>query len=241
MSRRARLLPACLALALAACGPRPPAGQLPQPDHDPAAAAGAAQAPADEDFGLNDDAPPPPAPLVGPMRVITAADLDNTPAAHQLVRLAVVLPNYREQYFLALVNAASVQAKRLNAELTVTSPQPGSGAADQAALIRQAATDQYDALLIAPTADSDVLAALHEADQSGLPIIAVGGRPSPEALNQAEIALSGYVGPPDSELGPYNILHRPKTIGKYAVRLAVAQIDGGLPAGHELIVVPDSS
>ncbi len=130
------------------------------------------------------------------------------------IKIGVVLKTLNNQYWQGIQSGVEAAAKAFNVEVTVQAASTESSATQQLTIAQTLFGKGFDAFILSPEATSNLIPALEQMKQAGLPVI---------NTDDARIAASVYVGPSHeldgSQAADYIAEHLPDG-GK------VAQIEG---------------
>jgi ribose transport system substrate-binding protein len=143
-------------------------------------------------------------------------------------RVALVLKTLNNPFFIDMQKGAEAAAARLNVDLTVQAAERETDVEKQMQIIENLVQTGVNALAIAPSGSTEIVAAVGEAKRAGLPVVIVDDRLDEAAAAQAGVKTDAYVGSDNVEGG--------RIAGRYLIELTggranVALLEG-IP-GHQ--------
>jgi ribose transport system substrate-binding protein len=131
--------------------------------------------------------------------LLTASACDRGPAAAPgRLRFALIVKTQQNPVFVCMQHGAEKAAKELGVDVKTFSPADEKNFQDQAELVRVAARQKFDAILIAPADSKLLVAPLKEAKDAGIPVVNIDN-----ALDPAEMKAQGLR--PDAFVGVDNV------------------------------------
>ena len=143
-------------------------------------------------------------------------------------RVALVLKTLNNPFFIDLQTAAEQTARKLGIHLVVQAAERETDVEKQMQIIENLIQTQVKAICVTPSGSQEIIPAIAQANDAGIPVIVVDTRVDPTAAQQAGIRIATTIGSDNYEGG--------RIAGEYIV----AQFNGkanvavleGIP-GHE--------
>lgn len=137
-------------------------------------------------------------------------------SAKEKVVIGFIPMTMNNEYFVTMVNAAKIEAKKQSVDLLVQAGERHGSADEQLRIIEDMITREVDAICVVPSSSTGLVSAIKKAQKAGIPVVNLDTRIDPAAVKEAGLEPVPYIGT--------NNYDGAKMGGKYA--LDKLKIDG---------------
>lgn len=163
------------------------------------------------------------APLAALLAPVLPCCKKEEPAKGGALRFALVVKTQQNPVFTCMQHGAEAAAKEAGVELKTLSPADEKNFQEQADLVRVAARQRFDAILIAPADSKLLVAPLKEAKDAGIVVINIDNALDPAEMAAQGLAVDAFVGVDNVEGGRLAADFLAERIGKQG---QVAMLEG---------------
>ena len=98
------------------------------------------------------------------------------------------------EYFVTMVNAAKMEAKKQGVDLLVQAGERHGSADEQLRIIEDMITREVDAICVVPSSSTGLVSAIKKAQKAGVPVVNLDTRIDPAAVKAAGLEPVPYIG-----------------------------------------------
>ena len=123
--------------------------------------------------------------------------------------IGFIVTTMDNEFYVTMVNAAKMEAKKLNVDLMVQAGMRHGSVEDQLRIFEDMLTRQVDAICVVAASLEGLIGAIGKAQKAGIPVVNPDVRISPEAIKKAGLKPVPYIGSSNFEAA--------YSAGKYAI------------------------
>lgn len=119
---------------------------------------------------------------------------ETAPAGEKKVTIGFIPMTLENEYFITMVNAAKIEAKKQGVELLVQAGERHGSAEEQLRIIEDMISRSVDAICVVPSSSTGLVSALKKAATAGIPVINLDTKIDADAVKTAGMKPIPYIG-----------------------------------------------